>query len=310
VRTAALWSGALRADARGRVHVEFPLPVAFNGRLRLMAVGDRGALVGSAETAVAVRAPLLVQASWPRFAAPGDSFTVPVTVFNRGAVGGEVALRLTLPIDDPLTCAEPERTIAVAAGASATMSFSCVAPERSGVAHARLTARLGGEEAIDELALPVRPASPEITVGEEALASPDHGVVAPLPAGFLPGTVVIDARLAPLPALSVPAGLEYLYVYPHGCAEQTTSGCFPLLYLRDLGGSLAPRLFSADGLAQRLREGIERLQMMQCEDGGLAMWGGERAAWPWASVYATHFLVEARAAGVAVPERFLARLLD
>jgi uncharacterized protein YfaS (alpha-2-macroglobulin family) len=39
------------------------------------------------------------------------------------------------------------------------------------------------------------------------------------------------------------------------------------------------------------------------------MWPGSRESWPWASIYAAHFLAEARAAGHPVPEDFQKRLL-
>ena len=51
-------------------------------KLRLMAVASGGPSFGSGEAAVLVRSPLLVQSSWPRFAAPGDKFLVPLAVFN------------------------------------------------------------------------------------------------------------------------------------------------------------------------------------------------------------------------------------
>ena len=41
-------------------------------------------------------APLLVQSSWPRFAAPSDRFTVPLTIFNNSAADGEVNVTVQL----------------------------------------------------------------------------------------------------------------------------------------------------------------------------------------------------------------------
>ena len=52
----------------------------------------------------------------------------------------------------------------------------------------------------------------------------------------------------------------------------------------------------------RSRPASRDLIGMQTADGGLAMWPGGREPWPWASVYAAHFLVEAKAAGYEVPE--------
>jgi hypothetical protein len=55
--------------------------------------------------------------------------------------------------------------------------------------------------------------------------------------------------------------------------------------------------------------GITQLLGMQTATGGLAMWPGGEEPWPWGSVYAAHFLVEARAAGFEVPEDLYKPLL-
>jgi uncharacterized protein YfaS (alpha-2-macroglobulin family) len=125
----------------------------------------------------------------------------------------------------------------------------------------------------------------------------------------MPGTGTIALRLGPRPTLSLPRGLDYLYQYPYGCAEQITSASFPLIHLRDIGEQIAPDLFAPAGITRRLESGIVRLQAMET-DGGLAMWPGSRTDWPWATIYATHFLVAARRAGHPVPEDFLRRLLS
>jgi uncharacterized protein YfaS (alpha-2-macroglobulin family) len=60
----------------------------------------------------------------------------------------------------------------------------------------------------------------------------------------MPGTGTIALRLGPRPTLSLPRGLDYLYQYPYGCAEQITSASFPLIHLRDIGEQIAPDLFA------------------------------------------------------------------
>src|SRR5206468_5077292 len=98
--------------------------------------------------------------------------------------------------------------------------------------------------------------------------------------------------------------------YPYGCAEQTISTSFPLIALRELGPSIAPAgTFDGKRVSDKVQAGITRLLGMQTSDGGIAMWPGERQAWPWASVYAMHFLIEAEAAGHAVPDDLRDRLL-
>jgi len=93
--------------------------------------------------------------------------------------------------------------------------------------------------------------------------------------------------------LSFPQGLDYLEHYPYGCLEQTTSALFPLVYLGDIGQQIAPGVFEPERIATKVEAGMTRLIGMQTANGGLSMWPGYRDAWPWGSVYAAHFVVEA-----------------
>lgn len=311
----AFWSGLLVSDAEGRISADVPVPSGFNGRLRVMTVAAAAAHAGVSERWSTVRGPVVLQTSWPRFAAPGDRFRVSATATNLSGVAGTVTTRLELPADGVLSATTLEHTQELADGAEAPVVFEVSVAQRSGVVQARISTRLAvagvatPHVADDVVDLPVRPASPRLTLGGEAVVSVDAPWKGTMPTGFLPGSGTVEVRIAPRPTLALPRGLDYLYRYPHGCAEQLTSACFPLVHLRDLGDQLAPDLFLPAGITRRLDDGITRLQLMETE-GGIGMWPGQRAAWAWATVYATHFLVEAKRAGHAVPEDFLRRQLD
>ncbi len=309
------WSGLLTSDAAGRVQATVPLLPSFQGRVRVMAVAAAGARAGAGEGWCTVRGPLVLQSSWPRFAAPGDRFRVSVSLTNLCGTAGLATARLVLPADGLLASSVLEARQELAAGAEAQLSFSVTAAASSGIARATVVAELApaGDarllSASDAIELPVRPAAPRVTIGGEqavTAATPWNGTI---PGAFLPGSGTVEVRLGPRPALSLPRGLDYLYRYPYGCAEQVTSACFPLVHLRDLGDQIAPDLFLPAGITRRLNDGIARLEAMETE-GGVAMWTGQRASWPWGTVYATHFLVAARKAGHAVPEEFLRRMLS
>ncbi len=120
-----------------------------------------------------------------------------------------------------------------------------------------------------------------------------------------PDRVRVD--VTPWPTLNLPKGLDYLDRYPYGCCEQTTSTLFPLVALGDIGRRLDPVGSTRSGSATRSPPASTQLLGMQTADGGLAMWAGETADWPWASVYAAHFLTVARADGYAVPDDFYGR---
>ncbi len=59
-----------------------------------------------------------------------------------------------------------------------------------------------------------------------------------------------------------------------------------------------------------VQTGIDRVFSMQTYSGGFASWPGYGEVYPWGSVYATHFLAEARQAGYDVPKDNLDAALD
>lgn len=290
----ALWSGVVRSGPDGIARTAFTVPESYSGRLRLMAVAVAGTRTGSAAAACAVRAPVLVQASLPRFLAPGDRCRVPVTVFNQGEAAEAT---VTVTTEGAASVASGVQRLPVPARGSAIAWVELTAADAMGSAVFTANARIGAEGHRERSELMVRPAASVETVGGSLVLNPGAPVAIPAPAGFLPGGWR-SARISidPAPDLGVPLAIERLLTYPHGCAEQTASACLALVRL--------PEFLPADAkpaVAARLAHGLSRLELMTTRDGGLAMWPGGREAWPWASVYALHLLHEAAAAGFAVP---------
>ena len=105
-----LWNKTVPVDAEGQATVTLDVP-KFTGELRLMAVAVDHDRYGAEKKALTVSSPLLVESSWPRFAAPGDRFKVPVKLFNTTAgqlnvsadlmAKGPISLSLTPPASQP-----------------------------------------------------------------------------------------------------------------------------------------------------------------------------------------------------------------
>ncbi len=309
VRPVALAWAVVHTDSAGHAVASFPVP-AFQGRLRVMAVAYNADHVGSADRGVTVRSPLMVQTSWPRFAAPGDRFTVPVVLFNNMPAGG-VANVAVEPVgtDGLLSFDAALPQIELPPRGQRQFDLPVTVGTGVGVARVRLSATMNGEAYQEELELPVRPAAPTLEFGGVARGSTTHPTEL---AGLVPmvtGTGLLRVDVTPWPTLSLPKGLDYLDRYPYGCAEQTTSTLFPLVALGDIGKQLDPARFDPQRIRDKVDAGVVQLIGMQTADGGLAMWSGGSDDWPWASVYASHFLTVARSAGYAVPDDFYNHLL-
>jgi alpha-2-macroglobulin len=82
------------------------------------------------------------------------------------------------------------------------------------------------------------------------------------------------------------------------------------VYLKDLAKTAAPSLVGDGAIDQYVNAGIQRIQGMLVGAGGLSYWPGSGWGYPWSTIYAVHFLVEAKKAGYAVDETILKKLLD
>lgn len=301
-RPVALYSGLLRSDASGSVVAEFDVP-EFTGRLRLMAVAWTPRLAGSAAAPVTVKRPVVVQAALPRFLAPGDICQVPVSIFNE--TDDAITARVRLTAAGPLAVKEIEKVLELAAGAHGEPVFEIHAGELPGLAVCSVEVDTAVERYHERFEIAVRPATllekdirqGVISAGEELRFSP--------PEGWLPGTVHHEIYAAGRPDVSLLGGLDYLLTYPYGCLEQTVSVGFPLLYLTDLATAIRPQSMGTEEVDYLVKAAINRILGMQQADGSFSAWPGSGQAYHWGSVYAIHFLAEARRSGVGVPEEHL-----
>lgn len=302
VKIVALFSGLVALDAQGRARVPLDIP-DFNGRLRLMAVAFDARRVGAGEAALTVRDPLIAQASFPRFLAPGDTSRLTLVLRNLDAPAGDVTARL-----------RAEGAVTLTGGGEATASLD---PGRSGVVVFGLkgTGAGAGKLVLDiegpggfalsrDWSLAVRPARFPITERLARRLQPGETVdySQAMLAKFVPGTGEVLLSFSPRPSLDVPGLLRALDRYPYGCLEQTTSRALPLLYV---GGVAELWGDGSDGGAPpvRIRQAISRILGMQRPDGGFALWNPAGDAEMWLSAYAMDFLIRAKAAGFNVPAR-------
>jgi alpha-2-macroglobulin len=308
VKPVALAWQEIHTDTAGQARANFSIP-EFQGRLRIMAVAYNNTKFGSADKGITIRSPLLAQTTWPRFAAPGDRVIVPAIFFNNTNSPGSVSIQLSTDTANLLSFTNDQPPLDLPAAAQRQIELPIKIAQSVGVARLQLHATMNGETYDENIELPIRPAAPTLQYGGYAKASTTQPALFASQPNLLTGTDALQIQITPWPTLQLPQALDYLDRYPYGCVEQTTSTCFPLLVLGDIGKQLDPTRFDPDRIKLKIDAGIQQLIGMQTADGGLAMWTGENTPWPWASVYAAHFLVEARAAGYDVPEDFQRHLM-
>ncbi|NBC16150.1 MAG: hypothetical protein GVY18_02410 [Bacteroidetes bacterium] len=308
VKPVAFWSGPVETDRRGRTQVTFDIP-QFNGTVRLMAVAYAGDRFGQGLAETIVRDPIVMTPTLPRFIGSGDRFQVPVSLYNGTGSSGTFTVRLEH--DGPVTVDGPaQQQVQVAADREAQVYFTVEADRAMGAATFRLIAEGQGQRTRDEIEVPVRPPVPY--TAEAGSGSVQSGGTAQftLPGAFLPDTRRVSLTTSALPNMRFTGSLKYLLRYPHGCLEQTTSRLFPLLAYYDLAREADPEQFEANGADYFIEEGIAKLERMQLPSGAFAYWPGGQYSNTWSTVYAAHFLVEARRDGYVVTEHVHDRMLD
>lgn len=323
VKPVSLWSGLITTDANGDGSVRFKIP-QFNGTLRIIAVAFAGADYGSGTEQIQVREPVVLTPTFPRFLSGGDRIRIPVSVYNGTDKNGNFTVKLdaTGPVQlltendsiDHVVIAREDslqKHTEIPAGTEGQLYFDVIAHDAVGIATFNLSATGNGEEIhLAPVQLPLRSAAPPRT-------KTGHGIVrAGEPADFIfPSNLRADTSefmltVSPLPAVRFAGGLRYLIQYPHGCLEQTTSRVFTLLYLSELARIVEPKLAADGKIDEYIEAGIAKLESMFRTEYHFTYWPGGSYINQWSSIYASHFLVEARKAGYKVSETVYNRMLE
>jgi uncharacterized repeat protein (TIGR01451 family) len=238
---------------------------------------------------------------------PNDQFEVGVTVANNVQGSGENA-EITLSAE-PSAQLEivkaPPMPLKIAEGQEATVTFAVRAKDELGAASLVFHATASGSESTRRTTLSVRPAVPfmtQVRSGNFAKGSVQLPIDRQLQAEFRQ----LSASASALP-LGLARGLEfYLKNFPHGCTEQITSAAFARLVLADE----ADFGLSRGEFDQQLEKEFAMLRRRQSDQGAFGYWSAETSPeTDFVSVYATHFLSEAKAAGFAPPPDILQNAL-
>jgi hypothetical protein len=297
-----LHSGPHKLSGGKNMH-KFKMP-NYVGSVRVMLVAaNADGAYGNAEKIVPVRKPLMALATLPRVLGVGETLRLPVSIFAMDAKVKNVDVQLS----------ETTGLVNITGGATKQMSFTkpgedmayfdLKVGEKTGIGKFKITAKGGGETATQNIEIDVRNPNPYVTnVYSGTLPASGTWSQAVNPPG-VNGSNKLILEVSGIPPLKLGERLRFLLQYPHGCIEQTTSAAFPQLYV--------DRLTKLNEQQQReakanIEAAIVKLKNFQMASGGFAYWPGEDYD-SWGTNYATHFLMEAKNAGYAVPETMIER---
>ena len=276
------------------------LPPYF-GSVRVMVVASNGRAFGSAAKEVAVKKPLLVQATLPRVVSTEEEIELPVTVFALEKGVGKTDVRVS--VNEAFSVVGPQsRSVFLGDEGEQVVTFRLKAGRQTGIGKVRVSAASSGDNSASEIEIDVREPNPYVTTSEEHILQPGETVsVKPLKAS---GTARLE--LSSIPPIDLSRRLEYLVRYPHGCIEQITSGAFPQLYLHSIAECDEEMLQDID---RNIKSVLSRLGGYQLSNGAFAYWSGGTSPSEWGTAYAVHFMAEAAKYGYAVDRTTLERAL-
>jgi len=306
VKSVSLYSGVLHADSSGYVTHHFKIP-DFNGRLRVMALGASGKKFGSASTYVTVADPVVLSPSYPRILAPGDKTEIPVNIYNGTGKGGN--FNITMNVDGPVSLtSKAKHTVYIPDKSEKKVYYYCTAAPDAGRAEFKLTAS-GNNETVDKtVELAVRPARALSTIVKSGELAAEKSVIINVPSGFIKYGQKAVFSASPQYLIKAMGALNYLIEYPYGCAEQTASAVFGLLYFKELGMFTKYYGNRKPGFDQMINAGIDRLEKMQMQDGSFAMWPGGREGSGYITNYVSHLLIEAERQGFEVDDKVIKKI--
>lgn len=293
----AWWSGLIDVGPQGKT-LSYTVPDTFNGKLRLMAVAVTPDKIGVFEGGTQVRGDLILSPNVPYILAPGDEFTVSLGVFNNLRTAGIAPVQLKLDADAAFTLLSPaQQTLNIASQREASAEFRLRANSVLGSGGLRFTASSGSKQGIARDAVSIRPAVPystKLSVGRFDHATQEVALSRDLFKEYRK----VNAGVAGSPLVWAQGLAVYLDGYAYSCTEQVISKGFPALLLPNLDRTKTQTAFNK--LKQTLAE-------RQNDEGSFGLWASNPDISRFASVYAVHYLIEAKERGLPVSDDMLKR---
>lgn len=303
IKVVSYWSGIAQANGSGEAEFEFDVP-QFSGEVRLMAVAYKNENFGSGESAMTVADPIVLSTALPRFLSPGDTVTVPVTVTNTTAksTSAVASLNVTAPLK---VVGSTQQSVSLSPNSEQRAEFRLVADPAVGVAKVNVQVQGMGEKFTEETEISIRPASTlqKLTGSGQINGNRTERINIGV-SDFMQGSADYELVISRSPAMELGKQLSFLVQYPYGCTEQTISSAFPQLYFSDLADLVQLKSGKQTSISN-VQEAIRKIKMRQLFNGSVTLWDGEGTEHWWSSVYAAHFLLEAKKAGFEVDDKLL-----
>lgn len=309
VQIVSLFSG-LVSLSDGIAEIPLQLP-AFDGELNLTALAFDEAQFAKTEKSITVASPVVVQISMPKFLASGDSSEVALDLTN--VTDEIIKAELLWQVKGKLMAQNSQKVMNLKPNEKQTLYFKLNAQQDIGIGDIEAKMKLGDEVIKRSWKLPIRATQPDEFHSLKALLMPGDSFTLPTDALdlFNESSKKLQLSVGLTPNLDAKAHWQYLTQYPYGCLEQTTSKSRPFAAVLSKNGksvsinNLTTNRISIKEIQAKAQGAIERYSELQRADGSFGLWSKTSTEQHWLTAYATEFLYDLKAKGVAVPDKML-----
>lgn len=277
------------------------------GSLRVMVVATDGKAQGASEKNIAVRKPLMVQATLPRVIGTDEEVRVPVTVFAMKENLGAVTVKL-----------EVNEAFSIVGNSSQSVSLKSIGEEMAYfkikasslpmTGRLKVSASCSSDNAAEAIEIDVRDPNPVVAVSQVKLIEGGKSASLDFSLAGRAGTNTLMLEASTLPPVDLDYRMGYLTGYQHSCVEQLVSSAFPQLYLPSLTELSAEKTAECE---ENVKRALSRLSAFSTTSGGLTYWPqADSGVSFWGTAYAAHFLLCAKEKGYAVPVSLLKQMMS
>ncbi|MFD3240227.1 MG2 domain-containing protein [Rahnella perminowiae] len=299
----AYWSGI--TDVNGEKQFNYPVPDYFNGKIRVMAISVTPDKIGKAQTSATVRDNFIMTPNVPSMVAPGDEFDVSVGVSNNleGLNGKSIPVAIHLTVPPQLeVVGNADQNVSLAEKREGVVNFRLRAKALPGDAPLVFVAKYADKTSRRTISTSVRPAMPFRTQSVMGRMSGSSQNVDNLRQMF-DAYAVRTAAVSNSPLVLTRGLSQYLADYPYYCSEQIVSRSVPLI-LETMHPEMRGNLSPADS-SKQLKDMMAVLRSRQNDSGAIGLWRSSPQTDPFVTPYVVQYLLEAKAAGIALPAGML-----
>lgn len=288
VKPFVYFSKLLHVNQSGEVLADLKIPSSFNGSATIVAIEISDNAIGANSKKITIKDDIIIKPIYPRYGNVGDSWVVPVRVFN--TTDKLMPLSLSASTNTLLHVKGFDEKIELKPNSSKVLNVGYEV-KGFGKGEAKLSAKTPKDTFSYDVELPLVFAYPLDTYNVQGESKTPITLKAPeaYMKGFTPryslsvsGDVLSRLR----------GGLDYLVGYPYGCTEQTSSKMLALLNMKPFINTQNKDEERAklNDRIKFIKSGINKLSTMQKTSGAFGYWESGGYVNTYASIYASDVL--------------------